>query len=357
MRSITGTEGHGGGTAGVLGRRRRRSRRVGVVAATFAAVALIAGCGTDEAAEPPSTTTGVVDRSTTTARPPSTSGDDADDLPGLWLAGPAGITDEQGTSWAEPKTGESLRSPLDDGLGGVLYLRCLGDAPTCDVEHATSKDTVAAVIGEADSLLAVGTIDDRRVIISTWTDPTIVPSMEEDRSGLVARLIDLDDGTVTALAGWFGWESGPFAADVEEGRYVVCFGEGESCSMTTSTGIDAPAPLAGTDVATVMSVAVEADGTKVTWVEAEPMSGVVNAHTAELPSGVPTTIQLRSEDAPTADDMVTDGEWVAIRTGTDVVFRDLAADPTVDVGTLTVVDGVSEMALRTAGGSAGSSVL
>ncbi|MEI2652952.1 MAG: hypothetical protein V9G12_12555 [Microthrixaceae bacterium] len=194
---------------------RSNSRPATVVLAALAAVAavsLLASCSSDDAISPSETTTGIAPETTTTTTidPGSTSVPEARaELPGLWLATSGGIVDETGEVWAKPRPGETLRSPLSDGVGGVVYLRCTGDTLPRVVEDQQLKGVSPLALGEADNLMAIGTYQDHRVLLTGWTDTTIVPSFEEDRSGLVARLIDMDTQQVTPLDGWYGWESGP----------------------------------------------------------------------------------------------------------------------------------------------------
>jgi len=335
---------------------RRSSGAITALVATIL-VATVAGCSSsDDTGSSSDTTTGTVGRSTTTTTTepvsPSTSAGTTSTTPGLWLATPAGITDEKGTVWAKPKDGETLRAPLDDAMGGVVYLRCVGETPTCAIEDATVRDQVPLSLGPADGLLAVGTAHERRVLITSWTDPSIVPSFEENRSSLVARLVDMENGQVTPLAGWFGWESGPFAADVENDQFAGCFGEGETCGFGLATGPDQVAPVDGIEPATVTSLALDPEGKQLTWVEAAPMSGAVDVKSMTLPAGNPTSVQIQGDEAPAADDAVTDGSWVAIRVGTSVSFHHLTGDP--GDTTLTVAGGVTEMAIRELGGGGGA---
>ena len=333
------------------------------LAALSAAVLLAGsvGCSSDDAASPSSTTTGIADPITTTTTSPSTpstsSADGSADLPGLWLASPTGISDESGELWARPRAGETLRSPLDDGIGGVIYLRCTGTQATCSIEDVPTKGASPTVHGTADSLLAVGTYREQRVVLTTMTDPSIVPSFEDNRSQLVAQLIELDADTVTTIAGWFGWESGPFAADVEQNTFVNCSGEGEMCELATGSDPTQLAPVAGVEPSTVMALALDPAATRATWVEAAPMSGQVSVHALELPNGTTTEFELRPDGSPLADDAVTDGNWVAVRSGTTVTLTQLAttgpAATAAGAGTRTVPAGVTEIALRASGGGGG----
>lgn len=334
---------------------------VAAIAAVFLTV-VAAGCSSDDAGSPPSTTTGIADPITTTTAPAPDPGDSAPDggaaaMPGLWLAGPDGIADETGEVWARPRGGESLRSPLADGVGGVVYLRCTGDVRPCVVEDVPVRGMSPVALGEADTLYAVGTFQERPVLLTGWTDPSVVPSFEEDRSQLVARLIDLQTHEITPLPGWYGWESGPFAGDVERGTFVVCFGEGEVCQLSKGSDPAGLTPVDGLDLATVMSLAIDVEATRVTWVQSTPMSGQVEIHVLSLADGTTTSTELQPESAPAVDDIVTDGAWVATRTGTAVVLTELAATgpagTTGVTGTVTVTEGVTEMSLRPTGGGGG----
>jgi len=336
----------------------------GVVAATLVAtLALVAGCSDDSNASPSESTTGTLPRSTSTLpttttttmlAPDGSDGPGSDSLAGLWLATAEGITDEDGTVYAKPDADETLREPVDDGFGGVFYSRCAGDAVTCSVEHVLRRGTEPQVIGDADRLFAVGTYQGRQVLITSWTDPSLVPSFEGNVSGLVARLLDTTNGDVLGPYAWFGWESGPFAADVENDTFVACFGEGEACGFSKFADPALPSgEVAGTEFSTVMSLALDMEATKLTWLEMAPMTGSLHVHIADLGSGAPpATEELRTEDEAPADDAVTDGTWVAIRTGTTVEMRSLGENEAE--GEREVPDDVTGMAIRSLG-SAGSS--
>ncbi len=325
------------------------------------AVAVLLGstaCGSaDEEAQPSDTTTGTIDRSTsTTTAPPGSDGSDpeADGLPGLWLATPAGITDETGDRYAVPGPDETLRSPIDDTRGGVFYLRCVKDQTTCRLEHATERNGTPTPLGEASDLLAFGVFHQRAVLVTSWTDPTRVPTPETDTGSLVGRLVDAETGQVAATAPWYGWESGPFAIDVEADVIAACFGEGESCQLNLLAAPDAvPAPVPDTDLSTVTSLALDPTGKVLTWVESMPMSGnVVTAHVRDLAAGTVADTPLRTDADAAVDDSVTDGAWVALRSGEKVELRELAGEK--QSGTRTVPASVTGMAIRPVGGGGGS---
>ncbi len=326
----------------------------------FVALVVVAGlvplaCSSNEnTIRPSDTTTGTIDRSTSTtstvprseSTEPGTTGDDG--IPGLWLATGSGIVDSDGQVWAEPKAGETLRNPIDDGVGGVAYLRCIADRVTCTIEDARTRGKVPAVLGEADTLLAAGSYQQRRVLLTSWTDPSLVPSFEANVSGLVARLVEMDSGQVTPMLGWFGWETGPFSGDVESDRFATCLGEGEVCQAGTAIGMTPFVPIVGREPATVTSLALDPGATRLTWIETEPMAGVVTAVVADLATANVAATVLSSPTAEPADDAVTDGTCVAIRTGAEVEMVQLGPDGVR--GTVEVPDDVAEMAIRTAGG-------
>lgn len=337
----------------------RRPLLLAALAASAAATMVItSACSSDGTVESSETTTGIVDRSsttldTTTTTAPRSGGAGEEALVGLWLATPEGITDETGEVWAEPAVGETLRAPLDDGLGGVLYLRCPSNDASCVIEDARQPDQVPVELGEADSLIAVGESNGARVLLTSWRDQAVVPSFEQNTSGLVMRVIDLDSAEVLQVVpSWFGWESGPFAADVANGRWVACFGEGETCEIGSMPTPEAPLePFAGVEYSTVMSLALDAEGSHVAWVETLPMSGAVNVWSMDLVGGVPSSTELRAESDTPSDDAVTDGVWVAVRVGTEVEVRELESG---QEGTIDVASGVTEMAIRSSGSSGGA---
>lgn len=341
-----------------VGMSSRISRRLLVLLTVTLMAALAAtACGSgDDPLASPDTTTGTVPRNsttTTTAVPEGT-----EDVPGLWLVTSTGLVDETGERWAAVKVDESLRNPVDDTAGGVYYLRCVGEAANCAVEHVDRPDGTPVVIGEAQRLLGLGVLGGRAVLITSWLDEAVTPSPETDTSGLVARFVDVQSReTTTPAAPWYGWESGPFAADVENDLVAACFGEGESCELRTATGLDGEmTTVAGGDFSTVMSVALDADATRLTWLVSEPMAGTVTARVLELPSGTPVDTQLRAAEEDPPDEVVTDGTWAAVRVGAVVTLTDLVQATT---GEREVPPDVTEMALRSAGGasSGGTSIL
>ena len=167
------------------------SRRLLIVAVVGCVALLTAACGDDDAS-PSDTTTGVVDRSsTTTTTAPTVTTEPSSEAPvGLWLSAPTGISTDDGDRFATPAAGETLRSPVDDGHGGVYYLRCTDASPSCAVEHVVERNGTPMKVGEADDLLALGTFQNSTVLLTSWTDPARVPSFEGDVSGLVARALD-----------------------------------------------------------------------------------------------------------------------------------------------------------------------
>jgi hypothetical protein len=109
------------------------------------------------------------------------------------------------------------------------------------------------------------------------------------------------------------------------------------------------------DPTTVMSVSLDETGKHLTWVETEPMGGRVVLRSMDLPFGAPQDVELRPDDGAPVDDAVTDGAWVAIRSGTKVELHQIGGDE--KQGELNVADGVTQMALRPPGGGGSNSVL
>ena len=328
-----------------------------VLALAVAAVALLlAGCGSDDDASPPSTTTGIATTEPTSPTTTGASDEPSDDLPGLWVVGPTGLADETGQVWATAAGGEVLRAPTSVATGGVAYLRCAGETPTCKLEVVATAGAAPQQLGDADDLLAAGTVDDRATLLVGATDPTIVPSFEENRSSKVARLVDVESGRTTPVAGWFGWESGPFVAAFVPGHFAACFGEGETCELSTGTDPASMSPVAGAgDPSTVLSLALDDGGERMTWVTAVPMTGAVSVHLADVSAGgEASSIEVRKRSTPPADDVVTDGGWVAVRSGAEVTLWQLSTDGPLELtgnqGTRKVPAETTEITLREPGG-------
>lgn len=339
--------------------RRRRVRHDGRMRLRFAArrlapllvavVMVVAACSADDdPSASPDTTTGTVPRDPTTTTTSTLPGEA--DLPGLWLVTSTGLYDEEGERWSSLEVDQTLRNPVDDGAGGVYYLRCVDVAPNCAIEHVDSAGGTPAVLGEAQRLLALGTAGGAPLLLTSWQDPAVTPSFEGNVSGLVLRTVDVQSReTSSPVTPWFGWESGPFAADVENDLVAACVGEGETCELFTSDGLDGVrTPVPGVDFSTVMSLVLDAEGTQLTWLVSEPMAGTLSARVLDLESGEIADTPLRAETDDPADESVTDGTWAAVRVGSTVDLVDLVEGTT---GQREVPDDVSEMAIRSGGGS------
>lgn len=354
-----------------------RSRSVSLlVVAVAVTVAATAACGSDGPVTGSSdTTTGTVDRlSTTTAPDPSDpqdpggsqapgpggadpgGADPGSEVPGLWLASPVGITDEQAAVYATPAPGESLRDPVDDGEGGVFYLRCTDPAPTCAIEHATAPDGTPTAIGTADDLLALGTREGRRVLVTSWTDVDRVPSAEQDAGSRVGRLVDVDDQRIEGPYEWFGWERRPFVADVEEDRLVMCVGVAATCRFSRLTAPEAPpVPITGIAEGSVVSAVLDVEGVQLAWLERPGGSGGVVAHRRHLQGTEATEVTLREASDPPVDEAVTDGVWAALRTAGTVELWPLQADGPAGAEAVeqAVPADVTQMAIKSTGGGGG----
>lgn len=330
----------------------------------------LAGCGSADESSPPSTTTGIATTepisTSTTVAGSADGGGSKNDVPGLWIVAPntgqAGgwnLTDEEGTVWATTAPGQVIHAPISDGLGGVAYIQCADSDQACQLQDAATAGATPRSLGAADSLLAAGSVQGRPTLLIGATDPSIEPSFQDDRSSKVARLVDVQSGQITPINGWYGWESGPFAAAIGDGRFAACFGEGETCAPVVGTTPDQLTPVPGADAnTTVVSMALSPDGTRLTWATMVPMGGGVSLHLARLdqPTEPIGTVTLDSSNT-TVDDVVTDGAWVAARSGRTVTLSQLADTGPLSVtgstGTRSVPDGTTDIAIREAGGAAG----
>jgi len=339
--------------------RRPAPRHVLAALAVAAFLPALAGCSDDEASPPP-TTTGIAatDPTTTTAPAPTTTEfDESQALPGLWVVGPTGIADESATQWVAAAPGETLRSPVSDGAGGLVYLRCVGDVVPCNLEDVEREGAEPSVVTTVDELFAVGTFREQRVAVVSRTDPSIVPSPTETRSPQSVELRDLDTGAVTPVAGWIDATSAPAAIAVSGDQLVACFGQGESCTVETGTSPEAMVPVPGpTAPSAVTSLVLDpTEGRALTWLDTVPMTGKVVIHMFDIAAGTPAgELVLSEESAPPPDDAVTDGTWVALRNGDKVVFSQVkfGATPelTGNTGTRTVPAETTEIAIRAEGG-------
>ena len=339
----------------------RSGRVLGMLVA--ASVLLVVACsdGSSSTLERSRTqpTTTVVEGSTPTttvgAQTPTTR-TKVDELPGLWIATEHNVQDDAGVVVAEAQDdSEVFRSPLDDGAGGVIYLRCTdGSERACAIERVAAGTEDAVVLGSALRLFALGTWNERPVVVTGFVDPARTADFETDRSDLLVGLVDLETGDLAATASWYGWESGPFAIDVEAAMVAVCIGEGETCELGTATD-PAQMPLAlegAADGATVTSLALSADATVLTWVESEPMGGTVVAHHRDLLGTATESIELRSSDASSPQEAITDGYWAAVRVDEVVYFTELLGG--VGTGSKMVPIDTREVALRAGGGASGA---
>ena len=282
-----------------------------------------------------------------------------DPLPGLWLGLGSSINDEHGTQYAAAGRGENVRAPLDDGTGGVIYLRCFGDTLDCAIEHVTEPNGTATKLGVASDLLAVGRFKGHPALVTAWKDPSVEPDATADRSGQFGRIIDLDSGTAVATYNWYGWESGPFVADVENDQFVLCNGAGGICDLTLRAGDGAAADqrFSGVPTAQVSSVALDADGKVATWVTTDLDSGATVARVRQLASGATTSVTLLRPSEPAASTSATDGKWVALLVGDRIRLREIVGG--TKRGQLVAPAGVLSISIRKPGksGTAGQNPL
>lgn len=262
-----------------------RARRRFTLALVTATALISAACSDDSTASS--------DTSTTTSRPttPSSRGGDGTgptgptaqtEAPGVWLSDGVSITDETGASVATAPPGLALHDLTSDGADGVLFLQCpqvpgdganvpdtslpttpapgapttssptapgpgptgptadAGAAGSCTLEHVVSPGEAphSMTIAGLDGILGAGsTADGGPAVAVTVTDPTRTPDFAQDRSNHVVEVVALDGGRSIARLDWFGWESGPFAIDIERGRVATCFGEGPTCEPAATATI------------------------------------------------------------------------------------------------------------------------
>ncbi|MEZ5321176.1 MAG: hypothetical protein R2698_03670 [Microthrixaceae bacterium] len=354
--------------------RTRFGRVLPVVVLLSLTAAFVASCSDDAARNEARTqpTTGTVKPTTTTSVPGAPAPDDT--IPGLWLLTPAGLLDENLDAWATPGDGETLRDPVDDGRGGVVYVRC-GKASGCGAEEAADPARQPRTLGLAEHVYAVGEYRGVRSMLVTGSgdDALADPSTGEPIAGpaiAVVRVRERDP---------IGGVSGTSGAGRDPPRCVrrgwqprrdrrVCGGERQLCDLpleqhrrtvrplgrrTDGTGIAAlergradehhHAP----EAAPIVSLAVP-DGGAVTWVT-RTGDGQVAVNRAGEP---PMTFA-----GVAGDDAVTDGKWLAVRKGDTVTMIDLANPE--HRGTRKVPADTSRMAIREggAGGSGGRGML
>ncbi|NLA34895.1 MAG: hypothetical protein GX868_04300, partial [Actinobacteria bacterium] len=232
-----------------------RVRWIGVIGMVATGAVALAGCSDPTDATQNATTSTSATRSTA---PPTTRVPAAPQLPGLWVATSAGIVDESGQRYASPAEGsnEVLRSLVDDGAGGVFYLRCPeGAASDCAVEHAHEPNGEPVELGRAEELLAVGTWGERPVLAVTAIEPTSeATSKPGDEAGgetgggdpatqapaqapprAVGHLLDPETGELVGTFDWYDAQRGPIALDLAAGTIVACVGEGERCEIGSSS--------------------------------------------------------------------------------------------------------------------------
>ena len=285
--------------------------------------------------------------------PTTTESPDAGSLPGLWISLGTSINDERGTQYARARSGQRLIDPVDDGAGGVIYLRCVDQSPNCRIELVSEPGGPATDLGEAVRLLAVGTSAERRTLLVVWRDATVTPNSGADVSGLFGRAIDIDGAIVFATYNWYGSESGPVVGDVEQDQFVLCTGEGVTCVLSLRSG-DGAAPVQPfVDVGSVAasSAALDSEGRIVTWVATDPGDGSTTVNVRTMATGATTSVELLAAGEARPTDTDTDGEWVALLVGERAQLRQIAGR--TRRGQLVMPPGVLSIALRTpAGGGA-----
>lgn len=327
-------------------------------------MSLVAGCsGNDSAGD--GTTTLPRDTVAPTTRTPDTTepGDPQDQLPGLWLATPKGIVDQDDVVYAAAGPDEQLRSPIDDGDGGVFYVRCPSNSEMCAAEHVTEPDGKPVALGEATGLLARGTVAGEPVLLTSWTDPKRAPDFTTNVSGQVVRVIDTVKGAVKGVHDWYGWESGPFAADVENDVFAACFGEGETCGLSLLRDPDADGTaVEDAEISHIVELALSAQADRLSWLELT-IDGTYIIHDRDLIAGSSRSRPIEPLDAPMDPDepaispdalgvATTDGDWVAVFNGSSVEFTQLYGDQLTGVGE--VPEDPREIALQSSGGGGAS---
>lgn len=341
-----------------------RIRGAAITCSVLVTLSLVAGCSGDDSAGDGTTTLPRDTIAPTTATPETTAPvDPQDQLPGLWLATSKGIVDDEDTVYAPAAADEQLRSPVDDGNGGVFYLRCAENSEMCAIEHVTTPEGKPEALGEATDLMALGTLAGKPVLLTGWKDPARTPDFTTNVSELVVRVIDAVTGDVVSVHEWYGWESGPFAADVENDVFAACFGEGETCGLSILRDPDADGtPVEDAEIGHVMQLALSAQADRLTWLELT-VDNTYTIHDRDLIAGrsasrpvEPFAAPTDPDDPPIAPDALgiatTDGEWVAVFNGTTVELTQLYGDQLA--GIREVPDDPREIALQSSGGGGAS---
>lgn len=313
------------------------------------------GCSDPSDAAQSSTTS----TSTTASRPtavPTTRIPAASEPPGLWVVAESGVLDESGQRYAAPVEGseEVLRSIVDDGAGGVYYLRCPEPLATeCAVEHAKEPNGEPRRLGTAVDLLAAGTRGERSVLAVAVIDPAREANQEADTGQTSGHLLDTTTGESIGTFEWYGWDTGPTALDLAGDSIVACMGRGEYCDIGASNDPAVmPTAIEGIEPdLTVSSLVLDAAGSVLAWIQLEPMDGSVVAVHRDLATGREVRDELRTSDEALPADAVTDGVWAAVRVGETVYLHELL-DGT-GAGTRTVPSTTSEIALRSSGAASG----
>lgn len=373
-----------------------RAKWVGAV--LLATAVATTGCsGSSDADSATTTTTSTTSpASVATTAPPKVT-----EPPGLWLATATGVVDELGERFASPTpgTGEYFRSLVDDGAGGVFYLRCVEPdgalatpdelapnessttlAPsepvdtgtgTCQIEHAVEPNGTPTLLGTAQELFGAGRWGDAAVIVAaiedstgdgtandpgvTTTSPTTAQADTNDAASAesVGALLDAESGAVVATFDWYVDGGEPVAVDVSKSLLVGCVGAGEECTIVSSEDPAVPpVPVDGIagDV-TVSSLVLDSEAATIAWVEVERMGGTVTVIHRDLASGNENRDELRGPDEAQATDAVTDGRWAAVRVGETVYLSELLDG--VGTGSRTVPPTTTEIALRSDAASSG----
>ena len=226
LSSTSGNRPRSSSTPAMIGPMWSRARWIGAIGIVAAVSVPLAGCSdATDAAQNSSTSTSTTGPRSTTV--PTTRVPAAPELPGLWAVSDTGVVDEAGQRFASPVDGsdEVLRSLVDDGSGGVFYLRCPEPLATeCAVEHAQEPNGEPRRLGAAVDLLAAGTWGDRPVLAAAVIDPTRAADPAANVGQTLGRLLDVETGESIGTFDWYGWDSGPTAFDIAGGSIVACMG-------------------------------------------------------------------------------------------------------------------------------------
>jgi hypothetical protein len=356
--------------------------RASAFAAVFASLCLLtaASCTRSEGftrrGPAEATTTAVPDTTEGSASPRSSTSakgrEEGSDLPLLWVVTPEGLFTESGDLVASAEAPEAIFSPLDDTMGGVVFLRCPAEGDPaagvpmaqgrtgCSLEHvaAIGEDPVV-VFDESNSatevpqgLLAVGHLNGRTVFIASMEDLSIEPDFELNTSARFGRVFDVESGEVSRdFADWYGWESGPFGVDVENDLFAACFGEGDACELATfDENSEAGEIIDEADSPLMISLVLAEDATSVTWLQYGGRDlDIIQSVQMDLTTKKTVTREIAVGSETNYDQISTDGTWVASLAPSEVRFVELGN--TRNKGVREVPEDTAEVAIRTTGGS------